>query len=166
MDTREYLKQLLSRLPISNNMKLFLFGITDNNISSASRIKKCRASKNKWDTEMSKIDDAIYDWISDGNNLSSDFCMESMAKSLGFNRKAISTYFEHYIETDFRTWRTTMRIEKAKELLIANSECDISDIAKAVGLNDKSNFHRQFKQITGCTPSRWRETGGHPGILD
>ena len=77
-----------------------------------------------------------------------------------------SAYFETYIATDFRTWRTTMRIEKAKELLLADSECEISDIAKAVGLTDKSNFHRQFKQITGCTPSKWRETGGHPGILD
>ena len=115
---------------------------------------------------MDMIDNALHDWIADGNNLSSDFCMESLAKSLGFSRKAISAYFETHITTDFRTWRTTMRIEKAKELLLADSECEISDIAKAVGLTDKSNFHRQFKQVAGCTPSKWRETGGHPGILD
>ena len=149
---------MLLRTPISNSLKLFLFGITDNGVSKSTQPKKKREVNDEKGVEMDRIDD--------GNNLSSDFCMESLAKSLGFSRKSISAYFETYIATDFRTWRTTMRIEKAKELLLADSECEISDIAKAVGLTDKSNFHRQFKQITGCTPSKWRETGGHPGILD
>lgn len=157
---------MLLRIPISNSLKLFLFGITDNGISKSTQPKKKREVNDEKGVEMDRIDNALHDWIEDGNNLSADFCMESLAKSLGFSRKSISAYFETYIATDFRTWRTTMRIEKAKELLLADSECEISDIAKAVGLTDKSNFHRQFKQITGCTPSKWRETGGHPGILD
>ena len=157
---------MLFSIPISSSWKLFLFGVTENGVRKSSQPKRKREVNDEKGIEMDRIDDALHDRISDGNNLSSDFCMESLAKSLGFSRKAISAYFETHIATDFRTWRTTMRIEKAKELLLRDSECEISDIAKAVGLTDKSNFHRQFKQVTGCTPSKWRETGGHPGILD
>jgi AraC-like DNA-binding protein len=62
---------------------------------------------------------------------------------------------------DFRTWRTGLRIEEAKRLLLENKEASINIIAEASGFSDKSNFHRQFVKIVGCSPKDWRDSDGN-----
>ena len=47
-------------------------------------------------------------------------------------------------------------IEEAKKLLLEDRDIPTLIIGEAVGICDKSNFRRQFKEITGCTPAEWR----------
>lgn len=57
---------------------------------------------------------------------------------------------------DFRTWRTRLRIEEAKKQLIAEPDTPFSVIARRVGINDRSNFSRLFREQTGMLPSEYR----------
>ena len=74
-------------------------------------------------------------------------------------------FFVTRMGVDFRTWRTNLRVEESKKLLLENPDASINIIAEASGFSDKSNFHRQFVKIVGCSPKEWRESGGKP-VLD
>lgn len=50
------------------------------------------------------------------------------------------------------------RISEAKKLLRATDH-KVSDIARAVGFDDASNFSRTFTKIVGMAPARYRERG-------
>lgn len=49
-------------------------------------------------------------------------------------------------------------------LIRKDNALDVNQAAAALGFHDKSNFHRLFKQYTGCTPGQWKSTGGHPCV--
>ena len=71
-------------------------------------------------------------------------------------------YFTMYKGMDFKTWRTELRVEESKKLLLENKEMSTNVIGEIAGFSDRSNFHRQFVKIVGCTPKQWRESGGNP----
>ena len=49
-------------------------------------------------------------------------------------------------------------------LIRKDNALDVNQVAAALGFHAKSNFHRLFKQYTGCTPGEWKSTGGHPCV--
>lgn len=51
-----------------------------------------------------------------------------------------------------------VRIEKAKELLCANPDDNMDQIAAAVGYSGRITFSRLFKKYVGCTPGIYKET--------
>ena len=57
---------------------------------------------------------------------------------------------------DFSYYLNVIRIEKVKELL-ENSSKSIDSIAQLTGFNSKPSFYRNFKSITGFTPSDYRK---------
>ena len=61
---------------------------------------------------------------------------------------------------DFRTWRTQLRIEDAKVLLLEKKNVSINVVGEMAGFSDRANFYRQFVKFVGCSPKEWRETGG------
>ena len=69
-------------------------------------------------------------------------------------------YFTTRKGMDFKTWRTELRVEEAKRLLLENKELSINVIGEISGFSDRSNFHRQFVRLVGCTPREWRDSGG------
>lgn len=57
-------------------------------------------------------------------------------------------------------WLLKMRVEKAKELLLAG-DMDIAQIALACGFFDQSHLSRVFVRWEGCGPGRWRRLHRH-----
>lgn len=171
MKTAETLKRAIIGIPMTNHAKLFLFGITGKDVCRMLKQKlsigagpRTRVYNRLKDTDFAKIEEKLDTWASDQNNMASDFRMEELAGSLGIRPYTMSLYFEKYLKKDFRTWKTGIRIELAKALLLSDDKSDVITIAESVGFRDKSNFHRQFKAYTGCTPAIWRKTGGHPEL--
>ena len=86
--------------------------------------------------------------------------------TLAFNRpgvnmteqSAVTLSVEFRNELDIRPsdYLTTLRMEKAKELL-RETNMLIGDITLAVGYEDAHVFRRRFKQYTGMTPGQYRE---------
>lgn len=68
----------------------------------------------------------------------------------------LSLFFRIQTGKNFLKWRKERRIEEAKKLLLEDRDIPTLIIGEAVGICDKSNFRRQFKEITGFTPAEWR----------
>ena len=89
-----------------------------------------------------------------------DKTREEIAEELNTSKEMLHMFFATRMNVDFKTWRTRLRIEEAKTLLLDNPEMSINIVAELSGFSDRSNFHRQFTKIVGCSPKQWRESAG------
>lgn len=78
------------------------------------------------------------------------------ALRLGTDSATLRSYFKNVIGEDFRSWRTRLRIEEAKLLLLREPGLHIYRIGYLTGF-EKGNFSRQFHLYTGYTPGEWRK---------
>lgn len=85
-----------------------------------------------------------------------DRSMQEIADEMHISREKLSLLFRVRTGKCFLKWRKEQRIEEAKKLLLEDRTVPTLFIGEAVGIADKSNFRRQFKEITGCTPAEWR----------
>ncbi len=54
-------------------------------------------------------------------------------------------------------WRKDLRILEARRLLMSYPDLPVSMVGVMVGIDDKSNFKRQFAEVVGMPPRQWRE---------
>ena len=82
---------------------------------------------------------------------------DKVAKELGITKTRLNGYFAQYEQTTFREWRTQLRLKEAERILREEDEVAVSSLHELVGVSDKSNFRRSFKQFTGMTPHEYRK---------
>lgn len=82
--------------------------------------------------------------------------LEEVGKYVGLNPAYFSSVFKQETGMSFLELLTTVRIRKAKELLM-DRERTIRDIADSVGYQDEKYFSRVFKKTVGLTPSEYRK---------
>ena len=137
-----------------------------------SRKKKARKAKGKelqdevhlsdnTEAGLARLEKALEKWVADKRYREYDKTRDDIARELRTSKDLLQLYFSTRMGVDFRTWRTNLRIEEAKTLLLENKDASINIIAEASGFSDKSNFHRQFVKIVGCSPKEWRDSDGH-----
>ena len=78
------------------------------------------------------------------------------AERLGTDTGRLHRYFRERVGMDFRTWRTRLRLEDAKRMLLEHPQMQAAAVARLVGFSNRSNFARQFLAFTGRTPAEWR----------
>lgn len=105
----------------------------------------------------SRVAAAVKQWEQSREYLLHDAHPSRCAQKMGITPSQLHQYCLKELGMDFRTWRTTLRIEEAKKLLLAEPKTHASVIARRVGINDRSNFARLFKDHTGYLPSQWRK---------
>ena len=115
------------------------------------------------DAEIKKFERTLDAWVKQKKYSEYDRSREEVAKELGVTREFLHMYFTMYKGLDFKTWRTELRVEESKRLLLENKELSTNVIGEIAGFSDRSNFHRQFVKLVGCTPKQWRESDGNPG---
>ena len=54
-------------------------------------------------------------------------------------------------------WRKDLRILEARRLLMEYPDLPVATVGEMVGIDDKSNFKRQFADVVGMPPRMWRE---------
>ena len=111
------------------------------------------------DKDLKALDVAIAQWVEAGKYRESDKTRDEIAAELKTSKELLQTYFSDKGQ-EFRTWRTNLRINDAKAMLLANKSISINAIGERCGFSDRSNFHRQFQKIVGCSPKQWRDSGG------
>lgn len=114
------------------------------------------------DVEIKKLERALDNWVKQKKFSEYDRSREEVAKELGVTREFLHMYFTMYKGMDFKTWRTELRVEESKRLLLENRDLSTNVIGEIAGFSDRSNFHRQFVKLVGCTPKQWRESDGNP----
>ena len=111
------------------------------------------------DRDLQALDSELSRWVEAGKYRESDKTRDEIAAELKTSKELLQTYFSDKGQ-DFRTWRTNLRINDAKTMLLVNKTLSINAIGERCGFSDRSNFHRQFQKIVGCSPKQWRDSGG------
>jgi two-component system response regulator YesN len=90
------------------------------------------------------------------NNLSEKFSLDTLAREANMSKYHFCRLFSQSMGLTPIQFAAFFRIERAKELL-KRGDLTISAIALQVGFNDLGPFLRQFKKITGLTPSAYKK---------
>lgn len=88
-------------------------------------------------------------------NYQQDLTLEFITSLFYINRSYCSYLFKKVTGNNFVDYVNSIRIEKAKELLL-HSDKKMYQIAKAVGYDNAKYFFRIFKKIVGMTPEQFR----------
>lgn len=115
------------------------------------------------DAEFKRIEKSLEIWVKEKRYREYDKSREDIAKELRTSKESLHMYFTTVKKIDFRTWRTELRIEDAKKLLLEDKTTSINIIGEMAGFSDRANFYRQFVKVVGCSPREWRESNGNPG---
>lgn len=84
--------------------------------------------------------------------------LNTVAASVNLSPNHFSTIFSQEVGQTFIEYLTSVRMEKAKELL-RNSNMRTAEIAFAVGYRDSHYFSYIFKKTQECTPREYRTRG-------
>jgi two-component system response regulator YesN len=110
--------------------------------------------------EFIRLDRALDKWVKDKKYREFDKSREEIAKELNTTKEILHLYFCTRMSMDFRTWRTKLRIDDAKVLLLQKKNISVNVVGEMAGFSDRANFYRQFVKFVGCSPKEWRETNG------
>ena len=81
-----------------------------------------KATNTESNNEFNELELAIEKWIEQKKFSEYDKSREEVAKELGTTREHLHMYFTTVKKVDFKTWRTELRINEAKRLLLENKE--------------------------------------------
>ena len=112
--------------------------------------------------EALRLERALQKWVEEKNYRKYDKSREEIASELKTSKEFLHHYFLNRLGVDFKTWRTQLRIEEAKKMLLEDRKISTNLVGEMCGFSDRSNFHRQFVKIVGCSPREWRESCGNP----
>ncbi|MDE5420999.1 AraC family transcriptional regulator [Ancylomarina sp. DW003] len=87
-----------------------------------------------------------------------------LSNAIGRSYSSLSKLFSEIEGTTIEKYLILQKIEKAKELLFYE-ELSISEIAYQLNYSSSQHFSKQFKSITGLTPSEFsdnKKTGRNP----
>jgi AraC-like DNA-binding protein len=124
--------------------------------------KKVTKEKSKPENtiDFKNLEQELKKWVEQKKFSEYDKSRDDVAKELNTSRELLHMYFTTVKGIDFKTWRTELRIEEAKRLLLENKELSANVIGEIAGFSDRSNFYRQFVKLVGCSPKQWRESQG------
>ena len=121
-------------------------------------VKEIHPEKDASEREFKKLEHALQQWVKLKKYVEFDKSRDDVAAELNTTREILHLYFSTRKGVDFKTWRTELRIEEAKKLLLKNKDISINVVGEMAGFSDRSNFHRQFVKIVGCSPRQWRNS--------
>lgn len=83
-----------------------------------------------------------------------EITLEQMAAETGISKATFCKLFESLTGMTFTKYLHTRRIEKAKQLIYEGHK--IAQVSALCGYQDFSTFYRNFKKITGISPTDYR----------
>lgn len=86
------------------------------------------------------------------DNYQRDLSLQEIADIFKISTFYISRLFRMKKGITFKEYINTLRIEKAKQILLENPDITVLELAKQVGYNRSETFYRVFKSIEGDTP--------------
>lgn len=79
----------------------------------------------------------------------------SLAGEVGWSRRHLGERFRREFGLTPKVAGRVMRFELAHRLLCAPQRPSLADIADRAGYYDQAHLHREWRELAGCTPSRW-----------
>jgi two-component system response regulator YesN len=107
-------------------------------------------SSNKYANPLQDAVQYIYD-----NYDNEDISLNAVATNANMSPNHFSTVFSQEMNQTYIEFLTSVRMEKAKELL-RSSNMRTAEIANAVGYKDPHYFSYLFKKTQDCTPREYK----------
>ncbi|WP_313559248.1 response regulator [Ruminiclostridium cellobioparum] len=98
-------------------------------------------------------------------NYNKDIGLELIAEHIGYSESYLSRVFNKEMNMSILNYLNTVRINKAKELLM-DYKLKNYEIADKVGFNTAIHFNIVFKKITGKTPTEYRNNFGNGKVCE
>ena len=95
------------------------------------------------------------------DNLAAEIYLEKLAQEAGMSKYHFCRVFKQHLGMRPMQFLATRRIERAK-LLLEKPGITVTSVAIRVGFNDISDFTRQFKKLTGVTPTTFKRSLQEP----
>ncbi|AXH12688.1 AraC family transcriptional regulator [Halarcobacter bivalviorum] len=102
------------------------------------------------------INDTIY-FIN--KNIELNITLEELAHNNSISKYHLHRIFKEETGLNLFEMITSIRLQKAANLLIVNKYSTISEIANACGFNSHSSFIKAFKKKFNFTPKEWKKDG-------
>lgn len=90
-------------------------------------------------------------------NYTQEINFDLISQNFNFNSSYLSKIFTRHIGENPSKYMISLRINKARQLLLSNRELSIKDIGELVGYPNQFYFSRIFKSIVGKSPASYRE---------
>ncbi len=90
------------------------------------------------------------------DNYTNNISLDDISMVAAMTKQAFCKYFKKRTNKTYFRFLNELRIENACQLLRANTEYSIVEIAERSGFNNISNFNRQFKVVKQITPSEYK----------
>lgn len=89
-------------------------------------------------------------------HLAEEISLRLIAEQFHLNDNYVSQLFKNEIGVNYLSYLTSLRIERAKELLLGTQK-SIMEVAEEVGFRDYRTFNKSFKRQEKVTPSQYRK---------
>ena len=90
--------------------------------------------------------------------LDPDISLQDMANNLGTNTKYLSQAINEFSGTNFYGILKQLRVEEARKILLHNPyDIKVKEVYHKAGFNNRYTFYKQFKEITGLSPTEFLE---------
>lgn len=119
------------------------------------REETCTAETGTLETEAENATVMKQIWKEIQESYMEDITLNSLADKYNISASRLSTRMKESFGMSFSKYLTSMRIQKAKELL-ADDRLSLEQIADMVGYQDYFYFIKVFKKVTGVSPSVYR----------
>lgn len=105
--------------------------------------------------DLGYVNQSISKWVEQKNFLKPGLTVKSVAEELNIQRSQLSAWLLSSKYKQFNLWINFMRINEAKSIIQKHPNWSNETVAMACGFTNRSYFQRQFREITGTTPSKW-----------
>ena len=78
-----------------------------------------------------------------------------LAKAVGSNRTYVSASINAHSGKSFALFVNTYRVEYAKKIMEKDGKLSVAQVAEMTGFASEESFRRNFRNITGKSPSDW-----------
>ncbi len=121
--------------------------------SYLSKYTDCLMSHDEKRSKSNRIKTETEKYISSHYN---DCSLKKLAESLNLSEEYTSRKVKELFGVPFKELLVNRRLEKAEKMLLS-TDSDVSEIIIAIGYENKSYFHRRFREKHGMTPKKFRD---------
>lgn len=114
----------------------------------------CDCMERKYNSDAARIIENAIRYIRD--HLHTDLSVSSCARQVHLSGSYFANLFKKTTGTTFHLFVTQERMERAKQMLLADMQ--VQEIAEALGYEERRYFTEVFKKQVGMTPSEFRHT--------
>jgi len=109
---------------------------------------------------IEKIKNLIVDLVHSKDNQLKTTLSEYIASAIAQDYSYISNLFSQHESTTLEQYYALQKIERVKELIVYD-ELNLNEIADLLNYSSASHLSKQFKKVTGLTPSYFKTIKEH-----